>query len=151
MQLEWQYKYFDELSVTELYSILKLRNEVFVLEQNCVYQDADDKDQLSFHLMGYANNELAAYCRILPPGLAFPEASIGRVLTSPQYRKAGAGRALMTLAISKTLKQFSVGKIAIGAQLYLKKFYSSLGFVPVGNVYLEDGIEHIEMLLEQPV
>lgn len=151
MQLEWRYKQFSELTVEELYSILKLRNEVFVLEQNCVYQDADDKDQSSWHLMGYDENNLAAYCRILPPGLSFVEASIGRVITSPQYRKIGAGKALVALAIRKTFEQFPVSKISIGAQLYLKNFYSSLGFIPVGNVYLEDGIEHIEMMLQHPL
>lgn len=149
MQLNWIYLKFDDLNIEQLYSILQLRNEVFILEQNCVYQDMDNNDQASWHLMGYDKNKLAAYCRIIPPGITFAEASIGRVLTAPQYRKAGLGRILMQTAITKTFEQFLVSKITIGAQLYLQKFYASLGFIPVSDVYLEDGIEHVEMMLEQ--
>jgi ElaA protein len=126
---------------------MQLRNEVFVVEQNCVYQDADGKDDRSWHLMGWYENNLVAYCRILPPGLSFEEASIGRVVTSPKYRKNGCGRALMETAIQKTKEQFNCKEIKIGAQLYLINFYSSLGFKQTSEIYLEDGIEHIEMLL----
>lgn len=146
-ELNWEYKSFNELSVDALYAILKLRNEVFIVEQNCVYQDLDDKDRHSFHLSGYEGNTLVAYCRILPPGLAFPQASIGRVVTNPQFRKTGAGRILMLKAIDRTLSQFGVSEIKIGAQLYLFSFYSSLGFNQSGPEYLEDGIPHVEMLL----
>jgi ElaA protein len=145
--LTWKYKSFNELSPQELYSILKLRSEVFVVEQNCVYLDTDDKDQESFHLCGWNENDLVAYARILPPGQAFKEASIGRVATNSLYRKTGSGRVLMNHAIEKTLEQFAVSEIKIGAQLYLLTFYTSLGFKRSGPEYLEDGIPHVEMTL----
>ena len=148
-ELTWQYKKFNELNAAELYSILKLRSKVFVVEQNCVYLDMDDKDQQSFHLCGWDDNNLVAYARILPPGLAFEEASIGRVVTDPRYRKRGSGRVLMDHAIEKTMSQFGVSGIKIGAQLYLFSFYSSLGFKTSGPEYLEDGIPHIEMTLSK--
>lgn len=147
MNLDWKFKTFDNLSTPELYAILKLRNEVFVVEQNCVYQDADDKDEVSFHLAGWNGNNLVAYCRILPPGISFTEAGIGRVVTSPAYRKTGCGRELMKLAITKALEQFHCTKITISAQLYLKKFYESLGFVQISATYPEDNIPHIKMRL----
>lgn len=145
MEITWKYTSFSDLSIEELYAIMQLRNEVFVVEQNCVYQDADNKDQQSFHLAGWHNHKLVAYCRILPPGLAFENASIGRVVTSPAYRKTGNGRSLMTIAISSTLHQFSCDQITISAQLYLKKFYTSLGFTQKSETYMEDNIPHIEM------
>jgi ElaA protein len=145
MQLTWTYKKFHQLLPVELYAIMQLRNEVFVVEQNCVYQDADNKDQQSFHLMSWDADKLAAYCRILPPGLAFTTASIGRVVSSPAYRKTGCGRALMQQAITRTLTEFDCRIITIGAQLYLKKFYESLGFQQISGTYLEDNIPHIEM------
>lgn len=147
--IEWKYKSFNELSPAELYDILKLRSEIFVVEQNCVYLDTDDKDQDSYHLCGWLKNKLVAYARILPPGIAFAEASIGRVSTSPSYRKNGAGRILMEKAIEITLKQFKDAGIQIGAQLYLHKFYSSLGFQQTGNEYIEDGILHVHMILSK--
>lgn len=143
--LHWIYKSFEALTITELYAIMQLRNEVFVVEQNCVYQDADNKDIQSFHLSGWDNNILVAYCRILPPELSFAEASIGRVVTAGAYRKTGNGRVLMQRAIQATLQQFNCRQITIGAQLYLKKFYESLGFTQISDTYLEDGIAHIEM------
>ncbi|HMO63409.1 MAG TPA: GNAT family N-acetyltransferase [Ferruginibacter sp.] len=145
MAINWVYSYFNELSPQALYSIMRLRSEVFVVEQNCVYLDADGKDEQSWHLCGWDNNTLVAYCRIIPPGLAFAEASIGRVVSAPAYRRTGAGRALMHIAIEKTLQQFKVSTITIGAQLYLAQFYGSLGFVQTSDVYMEDGIPHIEM------
>ena len=147
MQINWVYKTFNTLTAAELYAIMQLRNEVFVVEQNCVYQDADGKDAESWHLIGWNENRLVAYCRILPPGLSFEEASIGRVVSSPFYRKAGCGRAMMKIAIEKTLKQFNCNEIKIGAQLYLINFYTSLGFTQTSEIYFEDGIEHIEMRL----
>lgn len=145
-EITWQYKYFDELTNKELYEILKLRNEVFVLEQACLYQDADEKDFHCFHLCGYDNNHcLKAYCRIVPPGISYPEASIGRVLTSINQRKSGTGKQLMLQAIAATLKQFNCNTIKISAQLYLKIFYQNLGFKSIGSSYLEDDIPHIEM------
>ncbi len=147
MQLNWKCQHFDELSAAGLYKILRLRSKVFVVEQNCVYLDTDNKDQVSFHLAGYSGDTLVAYARLLPPGTAFPEASIGRVVTHQQYRKTGAGKALMEMAINACLDQFKVTKIRIGAQLYLKKFYTELGFIQCSDTYLEDGIPHIEMML----
>jgi ElaA protein len=147
MQLNWVFKRFDELSVAELYAIMQLRNEVFVVEQNCVYQDADGKDQQSMHLCGWDGGNLAAYTRIIPPGLSYAEASIGRVVTAPAYRKTGAGRKLMEESIKNTLNVFDCSSIKIGAQVYLTKFYQSLGFTQSSNEYLEDGIPHIEMTL----
>jgi ElaA protein len=146
MQLHWILKKFDELSPYQLYAVLQLRNEVFVVEQACVFQDADDKDQDSYHLMGFKDNKLAAYTRLVPPGVIYAEASIGRVVTSPAVRKAGAGRELMKLSISHCQHLFGEAPIRIGAQLYLKSFYESFGFTQVSDVYLEDGIEHIYML-----
>ena len=145
MPLQWEYKSFDELSVAELYAILQLRNEVFSVEQNCVYQDADDKDQPAYHLCGWHKNKLAAYCRILPKGISYAHPSIGRVVTSPQHRKDGYGRELMQLAVKKTIEQFDDTIIIISAQLYLKKFYESIGFAQMSGEYLEDGIPHIKM------
>lgn len=145
MQLNWVYKFFYELSVDELYAILQLRNEVFSVEQNCIYQDADDKDQPAFHLCGWDGKKLAAYCRILPKDISYEHPGIGRVVTSPQYRKGGYGRELMQLAVKKAIEQFNDPVIIISAQLYLKNFYESIGFVQVSDTYMEDGIPHIKM------
>jgi ElaA protein len=145
--IHWVCKKFEALSPYELYAILQLRNEVFVVEQNCVYQDADNKDPLSYHVMGWQEDKLIAYTRVIPPGVAYTEQSIGRVVTSPAARKSGIGRALMQESINESRRLFGNHVIRIGAQLYLKQFYASLGFVPIGGIYLEDGIEHIEMVL----
>ena len=149
MQLNWILTAFEKLSSAELYAILRLRNEVFVIEQNCIYQDADNKDQSSLHLCGWAQDELVAYTRIMPPGLSYEECSIGRVVTSPAHRRSGAGRELMRVSIEKAFDAFNTETIKIGAQLYLKKFYASLGFVQCSDEYLEDGIPHILMLLRK--
>ncbi len=146
MHIQWLLKKFEELSPYQLYAILQLRNEVFVVEQNCVFQDADDKDQNSFHLMGFHNNQLVAYTRLVPAGEIYEQPSIGRVVTSPFVRNSGIGRQLMKQSIDVVNKLFGVQPIKIGAQLYLKKFYESLGFEQVSEVYLEDGIEHIYMV-----
>jgi len=152
METNWILKKFDELSTRELYAILRLRSEVFVVEQNCPYLDTDELDFESWHLMGWSNQEnesqpsLLAYTRILPPGLAFEYASIGRVVTSPKARASGIGRQLMQQSIQNLYNLFGQVPIKIGAQLYLIKFYESLGFAKQGDVYLEDGIEHIKML-----
>ncbi len=139
-------KPFELLTPFELYAVLQLRNEVFVVEQNCVFQDADNKDQNSLHLMYWNNNDLVAYCRLLPPGLAYHEMSIGRVVSSPKYRKKGAGKFLIQEAIQQIHQSFGDGPIRIGAQCYLIQFYGSFGFIEEGEMYLEDGIEHIEMV-----
>jgi len=144
--INWILKKFSDLSLHELYAILQLRNEVFAVEQNCVYPDMDNKDQSSFHLMGWRNEKLIAYTRIMPPGLAYPEPSIGRVATSSSARGEGIGKQLMESSIEHIYNLYGVTSIKIGAQLYLKKFYTGLGFLQAGTVYSEDGIEHIEMV-----
>ena len=144
--LQWSCKSFSKLTVDELYKVLQLRSQVFVVEQNCVYQDCDNKDPGSFHLMGWKNNTLVAYARLLPAGLVYSSPSIGRVVTSPSTRRVGIGRELMRVAIEKTIELFRDTQITISAQVYLKSFYTSLGFQPVGEVYLEDNIEHIRMI-----
>jgi ElaA protein len=146
MSLTWQLKKFDELTVAELYRILQLRNEVFVVEQNCVYQDADDKDTGAYHLMGWKNDALVAYTRIIPPGNDYAEPVIGRVVTSPGDRGRGTGKQLMEESIRQVYLLFGNRPIRIGAQVYLRKFYMDLGFIADGDSYLEDGIEHIQMI-----
>jgi ElaA protein len=147
MQLNWTLKKFNELTPFELYAIMQLRNEVFVVEQNCAYQDADNKDPKSYHFMGWDDEILVAYTRLIPPGVAYTECSIGRVVTKPTYRRTGAGRMLMQLSINHCFTLFNCNTIKIGAQLYLKLFYESLGFVKSSEKYLEDNIPHIEMCL----
>lgn len=144
--IQWLCKHFDLLTPYELYAIVKLRSEVFVVEQNCVFQDADDKDQKCYHLMGVAENKLAAYARLVPAGAVYKNISIGRIVTSPQFRNRGAGKALLTSAIRQCNELFNEQTIQIGAQLYLKKFYESFGFNQTSEVYDEDGIPHIEMI-----
>ncbi len=144
--VSWEIKSFNELSPAELYSILQLRNEVFIVEQNCPYQDMDNKDQQSYHLMGLFDNKLVAYTRILPPGVAYEQASIGRVVTSPHARRTGLGKELMVQSIDHLYRLFQRTPIKIGAQLYLKNFYEALGFSQVSDIYLEDGIQHISMI-----
>ena len=146
MNITWTIKKFDELSVKELYIILQLRSEVFVVEQNCVFQDMDDKDQSSYHLMGWENNILIAYTRLVPPGIVYQFPSIGRVITSQSARGTGIGKHLMERSIEETEKLFGKVPIKIGAQVYLKEFYNSFGFKQSGDIYDEDGIDHIEMI-----
>ncbi|MDE3234850.1 MAG: GNAT family N-acetyltransferase [Bacteroidota bacterium] len=144
--IHWQCKYFDTLTPHELYALLRLRSEVFVVEQHCVFLDMDNNDQFSFHLMGWKENELVASTRLIAPGKVYDHMSIGRVVTSPAYRGMGAGKDLMKVSIEKCYELFGKGPIKIGAQLYLKKFYESFGFEQSGEVYDEDGIDHIKMI-----
>lgn len=147
MMLTWLTKPFDTLTVPELYALLQLRSEVFVVEQTCPFQDIDGQDQAAYHLLGYADNgELAAYARLFGPGISYAQASIGRVVTSPRYRRFGLGRQLLQQAIAQCDTLFGAQPIKIGAQLYLQAFYESFGFVQQGEGYLEDGIPHIYML-----
>lgn len=139
-------KAFHELSLNELYAILKLRAEVFVVEQNCVYQDLDGKDQASYHVMLHLNDELVAYSRLVPAGLSYTEVAIGRVITASSVRGTGLGRKLMEYSIENCHQLWGNGPIRLSAQVYAKDFYASLGFVAEGEEYLEDGIPHIEML-----
>jgi ElaA protein len=146
MIIKWECKPFNTLTPDELYSILKLRIEVFVIEQNCVFQDCDDKDQESYHYMGWQKNKLVAYTRLMPAGLAYEEISIGRVVTSPIVRHSHIGKELMSNSIEKLHELFGKLPIRIGAQLYLKRFYESFGFIQSSKIYLEDGIKHIKMI-----
>ncbi len=148
--VSWSCKKFDDLLPHELYAIMQLRNEVFVVEQNCVYQDADNKDQPCYHYMGWLNNnKLVAYTRIMPPGVAYIEPSIGRVVTSPSARGGGIGRMLMEKSIEQIINLYGNTLIKIGAQFYLLNFYTSLGFKQTSSIYLEDNIEHVEMMLQR--
>ena len=142
----WQIKAFDELTARELYTIFQLRLEVFSVEQNAAYQDADGKDLKSFHISGFnEQGDLIAYARILPAGMAYDEVSIGRVVTSPKARGTGVGRELFKNALDFALKQYGNVPIRISAQSYLIKFYSGFGFETVGEEYLEDSLPHTEM------
>ena len=150
MNVYWYLKHFRDLTTTELYQILQLRNEVFIVEQNCPFQDLDDKDFYSFHFMGFDTDtqKIVAYTRLLPPGVSYTEASIGRVVTSPISRGTGIGKVLMQKSLDTLEEMFASANIRIGAQLYLKNFYESFGFQQDSEVYLEDGIEHILMIRE---
>ncbi len=139
-------KKFNDLSIDDLYAILQLRSEIFVVEQNCVYQDIDFKDQKALHVIGIKKNIIVAYTRIFAPGIYFKEASIGRVLVKEGERKHGYGYDLMKASIEAIDTFYKVTEITISAQEYLAKFYQNLGFKQVGKGYLEDGIPHIEML-----
>jgi ElaA protein len=138
-------KSFSELTISELYDILQLRSEVFVAEQDCVYQDLDGKDYKSLHVLGFKKEKIIAYARIFKPGDYFENASIGRVVVKEIERKFGYGQELMNVSIKAVKTEFNEKKITISAQLYLKKFYESHGFIHVGKQYLEDGIPHIRM------
>ena len=145
--LQWSLLPFNQLSPAQLYAILKLRSEVFVVEQQCIFLDMDDKDQHCYHLMGWKDDELVATTRLVPPGISYPEASIGRVVSSLSVRRTGIGKELMKRSIALATELFKTNIIVIGAQLYLEKFYSNLGFRKSSEIYLEDGIEHIKMNL----
>ncbi|MDT0553632.1 GNAT family N-acetyltransferase [Urechidicola vernalis] len=139
-------KSFDELTTSELYKIIQIRTEIFVVEQDCVYQDLDFKDQKALHLFFTKNEEIIAYTRLFKPGDYFTEASIGRVVVRESARKDGLGHILMKASISAIEAHFNTKNIKIGAQTYLEKFYESHGFKQVGEGYLEDGIPHIHMV-----
>jgi ElaA protein len=142
----WKIKSFEELTTAELYAILHLRSEVFIIEQNCAYQDLDYSDQQALHLMGTdESGQLLAYTRIFGPGIKYTEASIGRVITSKLARGKGAGRELMERSIAELQGHYGKIPIKIGAQQYLQQFYTSLGFEQTSDMYLEDNIPHIEM------
>lgn len=139
-------KKFGALTPAELYSFLQLRSEVFVVEQNCVFQDMDNRDPACYHLMLYQGDHLVAYARIVPPGVYYNEMSIGRVITKLSARGTGLGRILMEESIAKCYELFGQDAIRIGAQCYAQKFYNQLGFFADGEVYDEDGIPHIQMV-----
>jgi ElaA protein len=143
--IKWKISPFKALSAAELYQLLELRSEVFVVEQNCVYQDIDGKDAKALHLIGDYNGKTVAYARLFAQGDYFDEASIGRVVVKADFRDKKCGHDLMRQAIDAIRTHFSTSKITISAQLYLKKFYESHGFSAIGESYLEDDIPHIRM------
>jgi ElaA protein len=145
MPITWNTKTFEELSTQELYQILRLRSEVFVVEQNCVYQDIDNKDQKALHLFGEFEGEIIAYSRLFQPGDYFEFSSIGRVIVAEKHRDKNYGHELINLSILAIKNQFNEDSITISAQLYLKKFYETHGFIATSETYLEDDIPHIEM------
>lgn len=148
MEIQWKIKSFENLSANELYDILRLRSAIFVVEQNCVYLDLDGKDKVALHLFGEFEGKIVAYSRLFKPGISFDNASIGRVVVDAKYRDRKFGHDLMREAIAGIKAHFGESKITIGAQLYLKKFYESHGFVQTSEMYLEDDIPHIEMKKE---
>tara|TARA_R110002124_G_scaffold123024_1_gene281728 strand:+ start:121 stop:567 length:447 start_codon:yes stop_codon:yes gene_type:complete len=148
MSLKWKIKAFNALTVDELYDLLRLRSEIFVVEQNCVYLDLDGKDKLALHLIGEYDGKTVAHARLFKPGISFDNASIGRVVVDQNYRDKKWGHDLMRAAIAGIKDNYNETAITIGAQLYLKKFYESHGFVQISEMYLEDDIPHIEMTRE---
>ncbi len=145
--VKWDTKPFSELTATELYAMLRLRSEVFVVEQNCVFLDMDNNDQKAYHVMGWIGEELVASTRLFNTGQSYDGyQSIGRVVGSPRHRGLGIGKDLMKYSIAECARLFGKGPIKIGAQLYLNKFYSDLGFERSGDMYYEDDIEHIPMI-----
>lgn len=147
--MDWKLKKFEELTTEELYKILMIRTEVFIVEQQCAYLDCDGKDKKSYHLYYEDKGEIAAYLRILPQGLSFDEISIGRVLVNKNYRGKSIARDMMLKALNFIEKELKEAEIKISAQAYLINFYGSLGFKAVSKEYLEDGIPHIDMLYKK--
>ena len=147
MVIKWKIKRFDELSNSELYVMLKLRNEVFIVEQNCVYQDIDGKDEKALHLLGFYDGAIVAYARVFKSGDYFENAAIGRVVVSKKYRNKKWGHAIIRGSIAVIQDYFGETKITISAQLHLKTFYEQNDFTQTSEPYLEDGIPHIEMRL----
>ena len=143
--MSWELKKFNELTNKELHDIFRLRIDIFVVEQNCPYPEIDGKDTKSLHLMYKENSEIVAYSRILPPGVSYNEASIGRVIVSNSHRGIGLGYELIEQAIKASITNYS-GPIKISAQAHLEKFYACAGFMKISDVYLEDNIPHIDML-----
>ncbi|MGA9212078.1 GNAT family N-acetyltransferase [Kaistella sp.] len=142
----WNIKTFDQLSTKKLYQILKVRIDVFVVEQNCPYPEVDGYDSQAIHLWAESKGEVVAYCRIFEPGIKYPESSIGRVLTHQKFRKMNLGKSLMRFAINTIEARYPKNAIRISAQDYLLSFYTGFGFISTGKSYLEDDIPHTEML-----
>lgn len=149
--MEFILKYFDDLSAAELYDLLQLREEVFQLEQNCLYKDLDEKDRYCWHLLLYRGSELLACARLVPEGISYAGyASLGRVASKPQYRGEGLGRQLMQEAMIQLRRLFPGFSIKISAQAYLQNFYEDFGFVKTSEPYMEDDIPHIAMTVSSP-
>jgi len=149
-QIGWQWSRFHDLEPEQLYEIVRLREAVFVVEQNCAYPDADGRDPAAWHLLGWLSEngtrKLAAYARIFEPGIRYPEGSVGRVVTAPEVRRTGIGRMLMAEALRRLDALAPDGPVRIAAQRYLEEFYAGFGFRPASAPYEEDGIIHIDML-----
>lgn len=142
------FKPFESLTLTEMYDMMVLRQEVFVVEQDCPYLDADGKDMKSHHLLGYdSKGLLVAYARLVEPGVSYKEPSLGRIVTSPAVRGTGVGKLLMKEGIAQTIKLYGSGELRISAQSHLQPFYREFGFESVGEGYLEDNIPHMQMYL----
>ncbi len=146
MPIKFYPKEYNQLTKEELYEILRLRSEVFVVEQDCVYQDIDNEDQKAMHILGYKKNKLVAYSRIFKPGDYFKKASIGRIVIHPKERNNQYGFQLVETSIMAIEMHFRTHKISISAQEHLEKFYIRLGFLTIGDSYLEDGIPHVKMI-----
>ena len=149
MRVDWRFARFGDLSPQEVHDLYRLRVDVFIVEQNCVFQDVDGVDPQCWHLLGYANGELVAYCRFVPPGVKFPEPSIGRVITARSVRRTGMGRVLMREAMARARLLWPGQRLRIGAQAHLERFYNEFGFTKSSDPYDEDGILHIEMEMTQ--
>ncbi|MGX4598111.1 GNAT family N-acetyltransferase [Faecalimicrobium sp. JNUCC 81] len=147
--MNWIIKTFKELTTDELYKILQLRNEVFIVEQECPYQDIDGKDNESYHIFLKKDNEVIAYSRILKKGISYEQASIGRVIVKKDYRGGSIAKDMLLKSISFIENSLHEKEIKIQAQAYLDKFYSSLGFEKISDVYLEDNIPHMDMLYKK--
>lgn len=145
-EVVWKIKSFDKLTIKELYAILKIRQEVFIVEQTCYYLDADGYDEKAIHIWGEKDEEIVAYCRIFEPKIKYLESSLGRVLTNPSYRNLKLGKVLLKIALNTIEVKFNTPNVRISAQDYLLRFYSEFGFISTGLEYLEDDIPHTEML-----
>jgi ElaA protein len=146
--IRWRFARFEELTPRELHDAFQLRSAVFVVEQTCPFLDIDGVDSTCWHLLGWKDAALVAYARLVPPGVKYPEPSIGRVVSSKEARRTGAGRALMKEAVAQAERLWPGKRLRIGAQMYLKAFYESFGFRQSSEPYDEDGILHIEMIRE---
>ncbi|MFG6455617.1 GNAT family N-acetyltransferase [Roseateles sp. BYS96W] len=149
--MNWHCTPFAELGVQQLHDVLRLRSEVFVVEQQCVFLEIDGLDPKTWHLLGTGDDgQLLAYTRLIPPGVKAPDALIGRVVTAPAARGGGTGRALMAESITQCERLWPGHAITLHAQAHLQRFYGSFGFEPVGEPYIEDGIPHVEMRRARP-
>lgn len=144
--MNWILKTFEELSTSELHDILKLRQDIFIIEQTCIYPDIDGADTKAHHYFAYDNNTLVAYTRIFAPGIKYRESSIGRIVVSPDQRGTGLGKELVANSIVECNKLYRNENIRIEAQAHLEKFYNDLGFISEGEIYIVDGIDHQEMV-----
>lgn len=147
-QLVWHFKNFDQLTPAELYEILRLRNEVFVVEQNCVYNECDGKDYKCLQLWCTLDGQIVGSCRIVPPGVSYDEPSFGRIVSKPGFRDLKLGHRMMNFILQIIRNYYHTERVRISAQVYLKKFYETYGFRQVSEEYLEDLLPHMEMLRE---